>query len=295
MCRPERPISTDNKALRALQEWLRAQKARMGQDYRTLSVRAGCHATTLQRAASDDAVPTLQTVHYYARACDASPDEAKRLWKAARYEATRTARGGRGLAAPRPEFIRDFVDLSAALQDLYERAGSPSLRTMEKRAGKYGVLSRSTTYRIIHKRTVPRGLPQFKAFLKACEVPEADWVVWEAAWARAWRQEKQEDIGTFPMPVTPSRVASLGDNQDRLQFGVPVHDVDILEALLNARGARRSGPRRVRRAQARREQRALELLGGLEALLKQSALAVNLNERHPPHQPTVRLMPTQRG
>ncbi|MFE7070432.1 hypothetical protein ACFU96_10130 [Streptomyces sp. NPDC057620] len=42
-------------------------------------------------------------------------EEARRLWKQARYEEVRMARGGRGLSVPRPELIRDFVDLSAAL------------------------------------------------------------------------------------------------------------------------------------------------------------------------------------
>jgi hypothetical protein len=45
MCRPEKPLTTSNKALRELQEWLREQKDRTRQGYRALSVRAGCHAT----------------------------------------------------------------------------------------------------------------------------------------------------------------------------------------------------------------------------------------------------------
>ncbi|MFJ2736070.1 helix-turn-helix domain-containing protein [Streptomyces sp. NPDC087317] len=205
MCRPEKPITTNNSALRELQEWLRDQRNRTEQGYRALSVRAGCHATTLQRAASSQTVPKLQTVLNYARACDASPEEARRLWKRARYEETRRARGGRGLPAPRPEFIRDFVDLGAAVVDLYEKAGSPTLRTMEQRAGGYGVLPRSTAHRIKTKQTMPHSLSQFRAYLRACEVPEADWLQWEGAWTRAWRHEKQDDfaaLGTFGTPGT---------------------------------------------------------------------------------------------
>ncbi|MFF7551077.1 helix-turn-helix domain-containing protein [Streptomyces canus] len=200
MCRPEKPITTSNSALRELQEWLRDQRDRTGQGYRALSVRAGCHATTLQRAASGETVPKLQTVLNYARACDASPDEARHLWKRARYEASRLARGGRSQPAPRPEFIRDFVDLGAALVDLYEKAGSPALRTMEQLAGGYGALPRSTAHRIVNKQAMPHNLPQFQAYLRACEVPEADWPRWETAWTRAWRHEKQDDfasLGTF--------------------------------------------------------------------------------------------------
>lgn len=192
MCRPEKPLTTANKALRELQEWLREQRARTRQGYRALAVRAGCHATTLQRAASGETVPKLQTVLNYARACDASPEEARRLWRNARYEQTRQTRPGRGRPVPRPEYVYDFVDLSAAVQDLYEKAGSPPLRTMEQRAGGFGHLPRSTAHRIVTKQAMPHSLQQFQAYLRACEVPEADWPDWEAAWARAWRHEKRD-------------------------------------------------------------------------------------------------------
>ncbi|MFI7020154.1 helix-turn-helix domain-containing protein [Streptomyces sp. NPDC050164] len=197
MCRPEKPITTRNKALRELAEWLRDQREHTRQGYRALSVRAGFHATTLQRAASGESVPKLQTVLGYARACDASPEEARRLWKRARYEETRQARGGRGLPSPRPEFIRDFVDMSAALQDLYEKAGSPTLRTMEQRAGGYGVLPRSTAHRIVTKQAMPHSLQQFQGYLRACEVAEVDWPDWEGAWTRAWRHEKRDDFAAL--------------------------------------------------------------------------------------------------
>ncbi|MFD5341532.1 helix-turn-helix domain-containing protein [Streptomyces hawaiiensis] len=194
MCRPEKPLTTSNKALRALQEWLREMRERAGLGYRALSVRAGCHATTLQRAASGEIVPKLQTVLSYARACDASPEEARLLWKQARYEETRLARAGRSRPAPRPQFIRDVVDLGAALVELYEKAGSPPLRIMEQRAGGYGALPRSSAHRIVNKRAMPHGLRQFQAYLRACEVPEVEWSDWEAAWTRAWRHEKQDDF-----------------------------------------------------------------------------------------------------
>ncbi|MFD9196067.1 helix-turn-helix domain-containing protein [Streptomyces phaeochromogenes] len=213
MCRPEKPITTGNKALRELAEWLRDQRERTRQGYRALSVRAGCHATTLQRATSGASVPKLQTVLNYARACDASPEEARILWKRARYEEARLARGGRGVPVPRPELIRDFVDLSAALQDLYEKAGSPALRTMEQRAGNFGVLPRSTAHRIVTKQAMPHSLQQFQAYLRACEVPETDWPDWKAAWTRAWRHEKKDDFAT------------------RSTATAPLQDVDVLAAI----------------------------------------------------------------
>ncbi|WP_051798517.1 helix-turn-helix domain-containing protein [Streptomyces sp. NRRL S-337] len=194
MCRRQNPLTTSNKALYDLQQWLRDQRMHTGQSYRALSLRAGCHATTLQRAASGESVPKLQTVLNYARACDASPEEARRLWKRARYEHTRLLRGGRTVPAPRPELIRDFADLSAALRDLYEKAGSPSLRTLEQRAGQFGVLPRSTAHRIVTKQAMPHSRQQFQAYLRACEVCEPEWPAWEAAWTRAWRYEKQVDL-----------------------------------------------------------------------------------------------------
>ncbi|WP_051812199.1 helix-turn-helix domain-containing protein [Streptomyces sp. NRRL S-340] len=219
MCRPERPLTTSNKALRELQEWLREQRRRTRQGYRALSVRAGCHATTLQRAASGEIVPKLQTVLNYARACDASPEEARLLWKRARYEATRLTRAGRDRPAPRPEFVRDFVDLGAALVELYRKAGSPPYRTMEQRAGGYGALPRSSAHRIVNKQAMPHGLQQFQAYLRACEVPELEWPDWEAAWTRAWRHEKQDDLSTLstataqyvPGSATVRALVALGE------------------------------------------------------------------------------------
>lgn len=138
-----------------------------------------------------------------AATCDASPEEARHLWRVARYEETRLARGGRSLPAPRPEYIRDFVVLSAALQDMYEKAGSPPVRTMALRAGNYGVLPRSTAHRIKTKQSVPHSLEQFQGYLRACEVPEEDWPVWEAAWTRAWRHEKQDDFAALGISGSP--------------------------------------------------------------------------------------------
>ncbi|SMF85896.1 helix-turn-helix transcriptional regulator [Streptomyces sp. Amel2xC10] len=268
MCRPEKPIITRNRALRDLAEWLRDQRERTGQGYRALSVRAGFHATTLQRAASGESVPKLQTVLSYARACDAPPEEARRLWKRARYEETRRARGGRGLSSPRPEFIRDFVDMSAALHDLYEKAGSPPRRTMEQRAGNFGVLPRSTVHRIVTKQAMPHSKKQFQAYLRACEVPETDWPDWEAAWTRAWRHEKQDDFaargtatasaptplrdilaaaGATSMEVAPDNMARTRTTSQQLRepafpdaFPIPVGGSGEIMVALNGRPRRAS-------------------------------------------------------
>ncbi|MET7716415.1 helix-turn-helix transcriptional regulator [Streptomyces sp. NPDC005407] len=233
MGRPEKPIVTSNRALRALAEWLREQRTRAGQNYRSLAGRAGLHPTTLQRAASGETVPKLSTVLGYARACDAPPEEAKRLWKQARYEETRARQGGRTLPAPPPALARDFADLSAGLHELYEKAGSPSLRTMEKRAGGYGALPRSTAHRIVNRQAMPHSPAQFQAFLHACEVPEPDVQAWEDAWSRAWRHEKQDADAVDAVADGISRLTrnqSLHATRSHVRGTKihPVSDVDIV-------------------------------------------------------------------
>lgn len=191
MGRQERPVTTSNKPLRVLVEWMREQRRQAGLTYRELSSRTRCHATTLQRAASGESMPTLGTVLAYARACNASAQTAKSLWKQARYEETRPRRDQR-MSAPRPDLVRDFADLGLALVELYRRAGSPSFRSMEKLAGGYGALPRSTARRIVNRQALPHSMEQFLAFLNVCEVPQRERAAWVGAWSRAWRLEKQD-------------------------------------------------------------------------------------------------------
>ena len=119
---------------------------------------------------------------------------------------------------------------------------------------------------------MPRSLPQFKAYLRACEVPEIDWPVWESAWTRAWRLEKQEDDGAFAIPfeARAPRVSVSGGDHAKVVLTFPVRDVDFLEHLVSTGRMRRSGSRRVRRGELRR---ALNLLSTLETLVAQTTLA----------------------
>ncbi|MFE1076049.1 helix-turn-helix domain-containing protein [Streptomyces sp. NPDC058783] len=261
MCRPERPLTTANKALRELQEWLRDQRTRTRQGYRALAARAGCHATTLQRAASGETVPKLQTVLNYARACDASPEEARHLWRNARYEQTRQARPGRGRPVPRAAYVYDFADLSTAVQDLYERAGSPPLRIMEQRAGGFGHLPRSTAHRIATKQAMPHSLQQFQAYLRACEVPEADWQDWEAAWTRAWRQEKRDGWLGSEVGILMGRALERA-NAQAMQDYVPQYNIVLTHRAREEAPVREGTHRRLRvpvresPARARRRRRS---------------------------------------
>lgn len=236
MGRIEKEIVTTNAALRDLVEWLRVQRVMAGLTYRELAERAGLHATTLQRVASGNSVPKLMPVLAYARGCDAQPEDARRLWRRARREHVRSGSYSGGRPAPPPALVGDFAELSAALRELYEEAGAPSLRVMEQRAGGFGALPRSSAHRIVNKQAVPRGHHQFLAFLRACEVPAPRLKAWEDAWSRAWRAEKQEaEVWSegIVIPAGPQHYRPLAPRQrNNLSDGarvVPVsRDADLV-------------------------------------------------------------------
>ncbi|RNG17848.1 helix-turn-helix domain-containing protein [Streptomyces botrytidirepellens] len=207
----EAPISTANQALAALALWLRAAKAASGLSYPTLAERAGYHPSNLRRAATGHHVPSQAVVTAYATACSARADHALQLWREARYEARRAARGRRiSRAAPRPELVRDAADLSAGMIELYEKAGAPTLREMEaSEAGQHGRLPHSTVHRIVTKQAVPKCPVQFAAFLQACGVEEHDRQPWIDAWHRVWQIEAEE-----PPDPTPTRSGTPPDHAD---------------------------------------------------------------------------------
>ncbi|MFB7397774.1 helix-turn-helix domain-containing protein [Streptomyces sp. NPDC056191] len=242
---------TNDLALARLAYWLREQRARSGRTYRELATRTKCTATTLQRAASGKLVPTRTTVLSYARACDGSSETALMLWKAARHEAA--LEGRRRRPAPRPEAIWDEPELIEALVDLYRRAGSPSLRLMEERAGGYGVLPRSTAHRIVNRQLVPRSRSQFVGYLMACEVSEAMWDAWTTAWGRTLRSKVDgqyghlvggphyrldESLSPWFETVSPSsdrfaRTAARGKAElERAGWFAPVRDSEYVEPEL---------------------------------------------------------------
>ncbi|WP_406739549.1 BTAD domain-containing putative transcriptional regulator [Streptomyces sp. NBC_00853] len=184
MGRKERPIASSNRALVALAQWLRDQRLAGGYSYAELAARAGCHATTLQRAASGRSVPSAGSVRAYARACGASEDRAMALWRQARRRTFRSSSGG----SPNPLDIDGIHTFQAGLRTLYELAGRPSVREMERRAGT-GRLPHSTAHRIVRSRTVPRDIHQLTGFLTACGVAPAEHLLWIDAWRCALGRE----------------------------------------------------------------------------------------------------------
>ncbi len=180
--RREKPIVTSNKALERLACWLRAQRSAKGWSYAQMAERSGCHATTLQRAASGQHVPSARAVQAYARGCDAPVSKAMDLWKQARAGEHYGAVGVR--STPSPMYISGLDQLKASLQGLYVKAGRPALRDMERRAGEWGKLPHSTAHRIVQGRTVPRDEGQLIGYLIACDVADAEHRLWVDAWGR---------------------------------------------------------------------------------------------------------------
>ena len=202
MGRREKPIaSSDNEALFGLAQWLRDQRLASGCSYAELAARVGCHATTLQRAASGRSVPSEQSVRAYAKACGAPVDEAVKLWRQAR--SRRSAEG-----SPDPLDIDGIDMFQAGLRELYEMAGRPSMHHMEKRAGP-GQLPHSTAHRIVHGRTMPRDVHQLTGFLAACSVAEEERQLWIDVWERA-RQRGSLSPGPQPVEVPGPAMPTSG-------------------------------------------------------------------------------------
>ncbi|MBQ1117002.1 helix-turn-helix transcriptional regulator [Streptomyces rubiginosohelvolus] len=267
MGRTEKKIETANTALQDLVEWLRACRKAAGLTYRELAVRAGLHATTLQRAASANTVPGLNVVLAYARGCDMLVEDAHLLWKRARREQARSGRPN-GRPAPAPSLVSDRAELSSALRALYEEAGAPSLRDMEERAGAFGFLPRSSAHRIVNKQAVPRDRDQLHAFLRACEVSENRWKEWEGAWGRVLRAEKQEsEVGLEAAAVLPGpqfyRPMVPHQRSDR------AHPADLDTFLLSSRRLVESGAAAMTRIRSRGQDRirVRALSGPLEPTL----------------------------
>ncbi|GAA3857675.1 helix-turn-helix domain-containing protein [Streptomyces sedi] len=183
MGRPENPLPTGarNTAVGKLAHWLRTQRHAAGLTYSVMAQQAGCHATTLQRAAKGTGVPPLRVVEAYARACGANLEDARRLWRAARYEAS-TRRHG----TPEPtriDLIREMAELVPAMIDIYHRTGA-TLREFEQRAGAHSQLPHSTIHRILRRQVIPTR-HQFGLWLDACGITGTQRMAWVHAWGRA--------------------------------------------------------------------------------------------------------------
>lgn len=96
--------------------------------------------------------------------------------------------GGPPRGSPNPLTIDGIGSFKAGLRTLYELAGRPSMREMERQAGT-GCLPHSTAHRIVRGRTVPRDVHQLTGFLRACSIGPAEHPLWIDAWRRVLGQE----------------------------------------------------------------------------------------------------------
>ncbi|WSY87094.1 NB-ARC domain-containing protein [Streptomyces sp. NBC_00876] len=117
--------------------------------------------------------------------------------------------GGPPRGSPNPLTIDGIGSFKAGLRTLYELAGRPSMREMERQAGT-GCLPHSTAHRIVRGRTVPRDVHQLTGFLRACSIGPAEHPLWIDAWRRVLGQEfppvlpllPQRPTGVAPVAVT---------------------------------------------------------------------------------------------
>ncbi|MFI6522646.1 hypothetical protein ACIBF1_44335 [Spirillospora sp. NPDC050679] len=93
------------------------------------------------------------------------------------------ARDGVGQRGPDPSRARTWDELVAALKEVRLRAGTPSFRELERRAGKSGSvpLSRTQVSKML-KGGSPPNKARMLSFLSACGVPGPALASWSAAW-----------------------------------------------------------------------------------------------------------------
>ncbi|WP_329240624.1 helix-turn-helix domain-containing protein [Streptomyces sp. NBC_01478] len=213
MGRQEKPISSTVPAVVVLAEYLRGQRRQAGLTYSQLAGFSTHDKTTLSRAASGRTTPGEGVVLDFVRVCAAaqghSPDEAlaeaRRLWRVARYEERRADSGTRRPQAPAVEVIADRAEMSAALCELYEKAGAPSFQRMEELAGGYGKLPHSTAHRIVRRGRVPCSVRQLTGFLDACGVAGVE----QRPWIDAWHKVRQDSTAVAPQLPHPTDAADL--------------------------------------------------------------------------------------
>ncbi|MFE0631566.1 helix-turn-helix domain-containing protein [Streptomyces sp. NPDC058864] len=200
MGRPENPVIRTIPAVGKLADYQRDCRTRAGLTYDQLAAVTGLTPTTLRRAASGAIVPPLDVVLHAVTACGGTTQEATELWKDARYD--QRLKDNPRPSAPALRLVRSEADLSAALVELYEKAGAPSMALMEQRAGGHGRLGHSTAHRIVTRQTLPASRDQLVAFLDAVELkrPAA-----RRRWLQAWDRVMGRSAGYLPDTIRGPR------------------------------------------------------------------------------------------
>ncbi|MEV0254624.1 helix-turn-helix transcriptional regulator [Streptomyces sp. NPDC050732] len=188
--RPEAPVVTTVPELAALATKLREIRSGEGKGitYAELAERTPWSKSQLQRATSGKTLPSQSLVRAFLLGCGASHGQARAVSELHVRAAVGVARQARMAKAssrvPKPQYVRDRADLSGALRDAWAHAGRPTVRSMAHKAGPW-ILPHSSAHRILRGHGLPRDLTQYKAFLHACDIPDADLDPWFVAWGKA--------------------------------------------------------------------------------------------------------------
>ncbi|MER7496376.1 helix-turn-helix transcriptional regulator [Streptomyces pharetrae] len=228
MGRRENAVAADTRQAEALALWLRAQRERRGLTYAAMAILTGHQftASALSRGASGRTVPSRRLVVAFATACDADPDEAARLWKAARRaKEERRRRAGisaefRDLATSlrsvmtHPDVVDTFGKLHDVMVEMRARQGQPSLSELQTMAGRTPDgryrLPKSSLSVILRGEAVP-SREHLTAFMEALDVSPNGVRRWQQVWDRisaAERPPKAANESTFlvdaPLSESPA-------------------------------------------------------------------------------------------
>jgi transcriptional regulator with XRE-family HTH domain len=230
MGRRETPLRTSNRTLSELALWLRSQRQDAGLTYAQLAARTGVSPSSLSRATKGERAPSLAVVEAFADGCGADKRKAVTLWREARYNTVQRPGLGSDQVPMLPQYIHNFVQLHAALVELYKKAGSPPLRRLESStAGRHGRLPRSSVSRVLRGQAIPRK-ELLVALVQACTPSRrVDTNAWVAAWEQANR------VARYDRDVYRSGSAASG--ADGLRSAVHVAQ-ERLDQLTEVRAVR---------------------------------------------------------
>ncbi|MFK0187961.1 helix-turn-helix domain-containing protein [Streptomyces rubiginosohelvolus] len=200
MGRRENAVVADTKQSEALALWLRAQRERRGVTYAAMAklINYQFTASMLSRGASGK-VPSRELVKAYAKACDADPADALRLWKAARRSEEELRRRKEAAtdfqdlatsvrsALTHPEVIETFGQLRRAMIQERAREGQPSLGFLQAEAGCRADgrhrLPKSSLSAILRGAAIP-SRDHITAFMESVGASRRKVRRWEQAWDR---------------------------------------------------------------------------------------------------------------
>ncbi|MFK0047677.1 helix-turn-helix domain-containing protein [Streptomyces sp. NPDC090741] len=208
MGRPEHPVDFTVQECGVLARRLRVLRRDAGLTYDELATETGLSAATLKRAASGKTLPALKTAEKFAAACGGAKGRVQRLWLEARIADRGRLEELRRPAAP--HLVSSPAELSVALEFFYERAGTPSLRELQQRAGGDArlVLPISSAARIVSRQTLPASGRQLRAFLAGCGLSSRS----KDRWVKAYTRVLHNEDAVFTRAAVEDRPTRLIDS-----------------------------------------------------------------------------------